>query len=87
MSGRREVLLTDERWEKVRRFIPKVKHPKGVAPELKIEAALKASYGFSKVALAGKIYQKDFPSPARAGGISRVGRGGSIPRNVACFHI
>jgi hypothetical protein len=68
MSGRREVLLTDEQWEKVRRFNPKVEHPKLVDRELKIEAALRGFYGFSKVALAGKIYQKDFPPPARAGG-------------------
>jgi hypothetical protein len=39
-----------------------------VDQELKIEAALRASYGFSKVVLAGKIYQKDFPPPAIAGG-------------------
>lgn len=32
MSGRREVLLTDEQWEKVKRFILKVEHPKGGRP-------------------------------------------------------
>jgi hypothetical protein len=29
-----------------------------------MEAALEAFYGFSKVALGGKIYQTDFPSPS-----------------------
>gem|GEM_PF-5956370 len=29
MSRRREVLLTDEQWEKVKRFVPRVEHPKG----------------------------------------------------------
>ena len=32
MSGRRQVLLTDELWEKVKRFVPTVEHPKGGRP-------------------------------------------------------
>ncbi len=32
MSRRREVLLTDEQWEKVKRFIPRVAHPTGGPP-------------------------------------------------------
>jgi hypothetical protein len=67
MSGRREALLIDERWEKVSRFIPKVEHSRAVDRELKFEAALRAFYGFSETAIAGKIHQKDFPPPARAG--------------------
>jgi len=67
MSGRREVLLTDEQWEKVKRFIPRVEHPRVDDREPMIEAALKAFYGFSKVALGGKICQTDFPHPVHAG--------------------
>jgi hypothetical protein len=51
--------------------------------ELTIETALRALYGFSKVALAGKIYQK---APRHVlEEIKRAGRDGSIPRNVTCY--
>jgi hypothetical protein len=73
VSGRREVLITDGKWEKVRRFIPKVEYPRLVDRELKIAAALRASYGFLKVALTGNNYQKDFLPQHVPGEISRVG--------------
>ena len=50
MSGRREVLLTDEQWGRVKRFIPKVAHPMVVNLEPMSKVALRAFYGFSKVA-------------------------------------
>ena len=34
MSGQREVLLTDEKWEKVKRFIPAVEPPRGGRPRV-----------------------------------------------------
>jgi hypothetical protein len=57
MSGRREVLITDDQWEKVRRFILKVAHLKVVNQEPMIEAALRAFSGSSKVSLGRKICQ------------------------------
>ena len=59
MSGRREVLLTDTQWEKVKRFIPMVANPKDGRPRAGDRSCFEGSSGPAKRSsperFAGKI--------------------------------
>jgi transposase len=64
MSGRREVLLTDEQWEKVRRFIPKVEHPKGGRPRTDDRSCFEGILWVLKSIARWKDLPERFPFPS-----------------------
>jgi transposase len=64
MSGRSEVLLTDEQWEKVRRFIPKVEHPKGGQPRVEDRSCFEGILWVLKSSARWKDLPERFPSPS-----------------------
>ncbi len=88
MAGKREVLLTDEQWERVKPFIPEVPTTRrGGRPRADDRACFKGIFvGTSqRSTLEGSAGLVSFAKHLLAT-ISRVGRGRRLRRYVACVH-